>query len=71
MSFAIRGESRLSTRSNIANVASVWPWLSVVCSSSGSSVVLPRISSSVNVASRSVETMICVPNVECWSETWV
>jgi hypothetical protein len=42
-------------------VASVWPWLSVVCSAIGSSVVLPRISSSVKVASRSVETMIWVP----------
>jgi hypothetical protein len=42
-------------------VASAWPWLSVVCSTTGSSVVLPRISSRVNVASRSVETITWVP----------
>ena len=41
------GDSRRPTRSKSANVARVWPWLSVVCSRSGSSVVLPRISSSV------------------------
>jgi hypothetical protein len=47
VSLAIRGESRSPTASNNANVASVWPWLSVACSKIASSLVLPRISSRV------------------------
>ena len=57
----VRDDRRSPTRSNPAKDASVWPWLSVVCSTSASSGVLPRISSSVKAAAPSVETITWVP----------
>ncbi|WUO26868.1 hypothetical protein OHT21_00490 [Streptomyces sp. NBC_00286] len=45
--------------------------MSVACSVIGRPVALPKISSNTYCASRWVATITFVPNVECWSETWV
>src|SRR5216683_2261330 len=47
------------------------PWVSVACSVTGRSLALPRNSSSAKWASLAVGTMIFVPWVDHWSDTWV
>ena len=57
----MRGENCSPARWKIANVARVCPAVSTVCSLSGRSVGLPKISSSTATASRQVVGMTLVP----------